>query len=64
MERRNESRHQCPDCLFCQGCSETRCRVCRDEGHGHGHPELGRGFTLGAYEAWKRKRYREKDAGY
>ena len=22
-------RHDCPDCFFCQGCSETRCGLCR-----------------------------------
>ena len=22
-------RHDCPDCFFCQRCSEARCRECR-----------------------------------
>jgi len=22
-------KHPCPDCSFCQFCSETRCRACR-----------------------------------
>lgn len=22
-------RHDCPDCFFCQQCSEVRCRACR-----------------------------------
>ena len=22
-------KHKCPDCSFCQFCSETRCRACR-----------------------------------
>lgn len=24
-----ERKHSCPDCHFCQFCSETRCRACR-----------------------------------
>jgi hypothetical protein len=23
-------KHQCADCHFCQGCSESRCQTCRD----------------------------------
>ncbi len=22
-------KHPCPDCVFCQQCSETRCNACR-----------------------------------
>ncbi|MEW5724839.1 MAG: hypothetical protein AB1896_17135 [Thermodesulfobacteriota bacterium] len=22
-------KHDCPDCFFCQGCSDTRCNTCR-----------------------------------
>ena len=22
-------KHPCPDCRFCQWCSEDRCRICR-----------------------------------
>ena len=22
-------KHKCPDCFFCQACSEERCRVCK-----------------------------------
>jgi hypothetical protein len=22
-------KHDCPDCLFCQGCSDSRCSLCR-----------------------------------
>ena len=24
-----KKRKQCPDCLYCQGCSQDRCRLCR-----------------------------------
>ena len=32
MTTSNEKRHVCPDCRQCQGCAETRCRVCRGQG--------------------------------
>lgn len=25
-------KHPCPDCHFCQFCSETRCNACRGKG--------------------------------
>jgi len=25
-------KHPCPDCNFCQFCSETRCNACRGKG--------------------------------
>lgn len=25
-------KHPCPDCKQCQGCAETRCRLCRGLG--------------------------------
>ena len=25
-------KHPCPDCRECQGCSETRCHLCRGQG--------------------------------
>ncbi len=28
-DARGVKRHSCPDCHFCQGCSETRCQACR-----------------------------------
>ena len=24
----SEKRHKCPDCFYCQQCSETRCQAC------------------------------------
>lgn len=30
MEKKNElKKNPCPDCSFCQYCSETRCSLCR-----------------------------------
>ena len=26
-----DRKHPCPDCFYCQWCSETRCRPCRDK---------------------------------
>ncbi|MFH0798938.1 MAG: hypothetical protein V2A66_02010 [Pseudomonadota bacterium] len=26
-----EKKHDCPDCFYCQQCSETRCRACRGD---------------------------------
>ncbi len=26
-------KHPCPDCYFCQRCSDTRCRVCLQNQH-------------------------------
>jgi len=28
---REGKKHPCPDCSFCQSCSETRCLTCRSE---------------------------------
>lgn len=28
----NEKKHPCPDCSFCQWCSDDRCRLCRETG--------------------------------
>jgi hypothetical protein len=27
-----DKKHQCPDCKFCQWCSESRCSLCLDQG--------------------------------
>ncbi|MFZ3209757.1 MAG: hypothetical protein WA140_13155 [Geobacteraceae bacterium] len=27
----SEKKHPCPDCHFCQWCSDDRCRLCRGE---------------------------------
>lgn len=28
-EEGRKKRHPCPDCHFCQGCSDSRCGLCR-----------------------------------
>lgn len=32
MTTKQCKKHPCPDCRECQGCSETRCHVCRGQG--------------------------------
>jgi hypothetical protein len=29
MTREDEKKHPCPDCIYCQWCSDDRCRLCR-----------------------------------
>ncbi|HEX8949413.1 MAG TPA: YwbE family protein [Dissulfurispiraceae bacterium] len=29
-----ERKHSCPDCTFCQFCSDARCGMCRPDRHG------------------------------
>lgn len=29
LHRDEHKKHPCPDCHFCQGCSESRCQACR-----------------------------------
>lgn len=29
MAREDEKKHACPDCVYCQWCSDDRCRLCR-----------------------------------
>lgn len=35
-ERKPEKKHSCPDCHFCQLCSDSRCHACRSEKSGGG----------------------------
>jgi len=49
-------KEKCPDCEQCQGCSETRCRLCREKGRECRPCELGSSFTYGDYLAWKTKK--------
>lgn len=28
-EKDEPKKHPCPDCTFCQWCSDDRCRICR-----------------------------------
>lgn len=30
-EEEEAKKHPCPDCRFCQWCSDDRCRICRGE---------------------------------
>jgi len=32
MTREDEKKHPCPDCTYCQWCSDDRCRLCRARG--------------------------------
>jgi ferredoxin len=47
---------KCPDCNFCQMCSEARCRLCRNSKiYGSGSlPDAG--FTFSEYEEWQKKK--------
>ncbi len=31
-EKRGASKHDCPDCFFCQWCADVRCVSCRKQG--------------------------------
>jgi hypothetical protein len=42
MTTNQQKKHTCPDCKQCQGCSESRCRVCR----GQGAPNPFEGMSL------------------
>jgi hypothetical protein len=30
-ESPGQKKHDCPDCTYCQWCSDDRCRLCRGE---------------------------------
>jgi len=47
---------KCSDCLQCQMCGETRCRICRKDVHKESSSGLGTAFTHGEYLAWKKKK--------
>lgn len=32
MEEESPKKHPCPDCTFCQWCSDDRCRLCLHRG--------------------------------
>jgi hypothetical protein len=51
-------KEKCPDCEYCQMCSETRCRVCREEGLKKKACELGSSFTYEEYLKWKSRKCR------
>ncbi|MFC1820807.1 hypothetical protein ACFLZG_06975 [Thermodesulfobacteriota bacterium] len=53
----------CPDCRYCQMCSKSRCRLCRNNACEERTSELGTGFTYGQYMEWKMKKCRlDKDS--
>ncbi len=29
MTQEDDKKHPCPDCIYCQWCSDDRCRLCR-----------------------------------
>ena len=49
-------RQKCPDCLYCQLCSKSRCRCCREKREDKGFSGLRAGFTYGEYQAWAANR--------
>ncbi|MBW2617202.1 MAG: hypothetical protein JRD02_13640 [Deltaproteobacteria bacterium] len=58
-----EKKKKCPDCIECQMCSKSRCRLCRQGVHREGACELGSGFTYGQYLEWKRKNIKALKGG-
>ena len=44
--RQEPKRHPCPDCKMCQGCSETRCNVCRGLGAVEKHLSMAEQIAL------------------
>ncbi|MBN1906161.1 MAG: hypothetical protein JW927_13805 [Deltaproteobacteria bacterium] len=47
---------RCPDCNFCQMCSESRCRLCRNTKRACNRSLRSNGFTLHEYEEWQKNR--------
>jgi ferredoxin len=47
---------RCPDCNFCQMCSEARCRLCRNSKISGSRSLPAAGFTFLEYEEWQKKR--------
>lgn len=47
---------RCPDCNFCQMCSEARCRLCRNSKVAGSNTLPEKGFTFFEYEEWQKKR--------
>ena len=55
-----EEKAVCPDCRFCQECSKSRCRLCKNDASEVRTSELGIGFTYGEYMEWKSKKLCEE----
>lgn len=51
-----QKKEKCPDCEECRMCSETRCRVCRQDGCQKAGCGLGASFTYGEYLEWRGKK--------
>ncbi|GAB7026847.1 hypothetical protein [Geotalea toluenoxydans] len=55
-------KHPCPDCHFCQWCSDDRCRMCRGKGCG-GKRKLSVAEQIALYDALNQKSSDEKKSG-
>jgi hypothetical protein len=55
-----KKKQKCPDCDYCQMCSENRCRLCRSTKTRCRESELGSAFTFGEYEAWRKTHCNDK----
>jgi ferredoxin len=51
---------RCPDCNFCQMCSEARCRLCRNSKIFSSRSLPAAGFTFLEYEEWQKKRAKKR----
>ena len=60
MAAESRNREQCPDCEQCQGCSESRCRMCKKGGHKTCTSGLGPSMTYGQYLEWKQRQESKK----
>ncbi|MBU5612696.1 hypothetical protein [Geomonas azotofigens] len=50
----NCKKHPCPDCTFCQWCSDDRCRMCL--GHKKPVKKLSSAEQIALYESLNRKK--------
>ena len=48
-------KHPCPDCKFCQWCSDDRCRICRMS-KGCGRKKLSSAEQIELYERLNAKK--------
>ncbi|MCB2189096.1 MAG: hypothetical protein KQJ78_21970 [Deltaproteobacteria bacterium] len=58
-----DKKHRCPDCRECQGCSETRCRVCRGQGQPQPFAGMSLAEQIALFEAVNRGQAPEGDYG-
>ncbi|ACM20031.1 endonuclease DUF559, putative [Geotalea daltonii FRC-32] len=61
-EGEGKKKHSCPDCHFCQWCSDDRCRMCRGKGCG-GKRKLSIAEQIALYDALNQKSSVEKKSG-